>query len=83
MKRGVIQPGMRLPEARLAYLADGELQTQTTDQIFRGVRAAVISVPGAFTPICTRFHIPRYVELAPQILKYSLLGLESAYRWLI
>jgi hypothetical protein len=33
MMRGVIQPGMRLPQARLAYLADGELQTQTTDQI--------------------------------------------------
>lgn len=35
----------------------------TTDQIFKGKKVVVFSLPGAFTPTCSSNHLPRYEEL--------------------
>lgn len=35
----------------------------TTDEIFKGRRVVVFSLPGAFTPTCSSNHLPRYEEL--------------------
>lgn len=38
-------------------------QDLTTDDIFRGKKVVVFSLPGAFTPTCSSNHLPRYEEL--------------------
>ncbi|MCU0553078.1 MAG: peroxiredoxin [Leptolyngbya sp. Prado105] len=35
----------------------------TTDDIFKGKKVVVFSLPGAFTPTCSSNHLPRYEEL--------------------
>ena len=40
-------------------------QDVTSDDIFKGRRVVVFSLPGAFTPTCSSMHLPRYEELAP------------------
>jgi peroxiredoxin len=40
----------------------------TTDELFKGKRVVLFSVPGAFTPTCDAKHLPGFVQLADQIL---------------
>ena len=56
-----IKIGDRIPGATLNYLKDG-VQAITTDEIFKGKKVVLFSVPGAFTPTCSAKHLPGYVE---------------------
>jgi peroxiredoxin len=38
-----------------------------TEELFRGKKVVLFSVPGAFTPTCDAKHLPGFVELADQI----------------
>ena len=40
-----------------------EWKDLTTDEIFKGKRVVVFSLPGAFTPTCSTSHLPRFEEL--------------------
>ncbi len=52
-----IEVGDRIPNATLNYLKDG-VQAITTDEIFKGKKVVLFSVPGAFTPTCSAKHLP-------------------------
>jgi glutaredoxin/glutathione-dependent peroxiredoxin len=56
-----IKVGDRIPSATLNVLKDG-VQAISTDDIFRGSKVVLFSVPGAFTPTCSAKHLPGYVE---------------------
>ncbi len=56
-----IKVGDRIPSATLNYLKDG-VQAIRTDDIFKGKKVVLFSVPGAFTPTCSAKHLPGYVE---------------------
>ena len=56
-----IQVGDRIPKATLNYLKDG-VQAINTDEIFKGKKVVLFSVPGAFTPTCSAKHLPGYVD---------------------
>ena len=55
-----IKIGDRVPSATLNYLKDG-VQSITTEDLFRGKKLVLVSVPGAFTPTCSAKHLPGYV----------------------
>lgn len=67
--------GNRVPPVSLCELAHEELHLVRADTLFRGVRAVVLGVPGAFTPVCTQRHIPEFVRNADAMRAagYSLL----------
>ncbi|MGB0133358.1 peroxiredoxin [Dokdonella sp.] len=56
-----IQIGEKIPMATLNTLKDG-VQAVTTDELFKGRKLVLFSVPGAFTPTCSAKHLPGYVE---------------------
>ena len=56
-----IAVGGTLPNVTLNYLKDG-VQAINTDEIFKGKKVVLFSVPGAFTPTCSAKHLPGYVE---------------------
>src|ERR1700733_12990312 len=56
-----IKVGDTIPNATLNYLKDG-VQAINTDEIFKGKKVVLFSVPGAFTPNCSAKHLPGYVE---------------------
>lgn len=46
----------------------------TTDELFKGKKVVLFSLPGAFTPTCSSTHLPRYNELAKE---FKNLGVDD------
>jgi glutaredoxin-like protein len=58
--------GQKVPQASFRTRTEGgDWKTVNTDDIFKGKKVVVFSLPGAFTPTCSSTHVPRYNELAP------------------
>ena len=62
-----IQVGEKIPEVTLRTVAAGREREVSTGDLFRGKRAVLFAVPGAFTPTCSDYHLPGFVELADDI----------------
>ena len=62
-----IQVGDTMPEGRFNIMkADGPGSISTKD-LFDGKKVVLFSVPGAFTPTCSRDHLPGFIEKAGEI----------------
>ena len=66
-----IQIGDRIPAATLNVLKDG-VQSISTDDIFKGRKVVLFSVPGAFTPTCSERHLPGFVERYDEFRKRGI-----------
>lgn len=51
-------------------------QDMTTDELFKGKKVVVFSLPGAFTPTCTTAHLPGYEKAYDEFKK---LGVDKVY----
>lgn len=61
-----IQVGDTLPEGRFNIMkADGPGSISTKD-LFAGKKVVLFSVPGAFTPTCSRDHLPGFIAKADE-----------------
>src|ERR1700761_8490205 len=63
-----IKAGERLPPGTLKTMTKDGPKDITTDELFKGKKVVLFSVPGAFTPTCDAKHLPGFVQMADQIL---------------
>lgn len=59
-----IQIGQKVPDVKLK-MTDG--QDISTSELFRGKKVVLFAVPGAFTPTCSDYHLPGFVENAGEL----------------
>src|SRR5246500_2478399 len=62
-----IKAGDRMPSGTLKTMTKEGPKDITTEDLFRGKKVVLFSVPGAFTPTCDAKHLPGFVQLADQI----------------
>ena len=62
-----IKSGDRMPSGTLKTMTKDGIKDVSTDELFKGKKVVLFSVPGAFTPTCDAKHLPGFVELAGQI----------------
>ena len=62
-----IKAGDRMPAGKLKTMTQDGPKDVTTDELFKGKKVVLFSVPGAFTPTCDAKHLPGFVQLADQI----------------
>jgi glutaredoxin/glutathione-dependent peroxiredoxin len=62
-----IKAGDRMPSGTLKTMTKDGIKDLSTDELFRGKKVVLFSVPGAFTPTCDAKHLPGFVEQAAQI----------------
>src|ERR1700746_1696552 len=62
-----IKAGDRMPSGTLKTMTKDGPKDITTDELFKGKKVVLFSVPGAFTPTCDAKHLPGFVQLADQI----------------
>ena len=56
-----VQNGDSLPQANFTVMTENGPEVQTTDQIFQGRKVVLFGVPGAFTPLCDKSHLPGFL----------------------
>ena len=58
-----IKVGDSLPEATFMTMgADGAPKPMKTAEVFGGKKVALFAVPGAYTGVCSKQHMPSYVD---------------------
>ena len=59
-----IQVGDRIPSGSFRIKTDEGIKELSTDEVFKGKKVVLFSVPGAFTPTCSAKHLPGFVQHA-------------------
>lgn len=62
-----IKAGERMPSGTLKTMTAEGPKDVAADEVFKGKKVVLFSVPGAFTPTCSAKHLPGFIELASQI----------------
>jgi peroxiredoxin len=62
-----IQAGDRMPSGKLKTMTAEGPKDVSTDELFKGRKVVLFSVPGAFTPTCDAKHLPGFVQNAEQL----------------
>jgi peroxiredoxin len=62
-----IKVGDRLPNATFRVMTADGPKPKTTDEVFKGKKVVLFAVPGAFTPTCSKNHLPGFVSNADTI----------------
>ncbi|HWE18315.1 MAG TPA: peroxiredoxin [Hyphomicrobiaceae bacterium] len=57
-----INVGDRLPDATFTTMSAEGPKPMPTAEVFGGKKVALFAVPGAFTPTCSKQHLPGYVQ---------------------
>ncbi|WP_373746861.1 glutathione peroxidase [Neisseria dentiae] len=66
--------GQQVPSVVFHTRAGDAWKDVSTDDLFKGKKVVVFSLPGAFTPTCSSTHLPRYNELAKE---FKARGVDS------
>lgn len=67
-----IKAGDRMPAGKLKTMTKDGPKDVTTDDLFKGKKVVLFSVPGAFTPTCSAKHLPGFVTNADAIKKKGI-----------
>ena len=63
----MIQIGGTIPNVELKMMGEERPESVQTGELFQGKRVVLFALPGAFTPTCSKSHLPGYIELSDQI----------------
>ena len=64
--------GQKVPNTNFQVQENNEWVSWSTDDLFKGKKVVLFSLPGAFTPTCSSTHLPRYNELANLFKKENI-----------
>ena len=59
-----IAVGSKVPDVKIKTMVDGKMQDVSTGELFANKKTVLFAVPGAFTPTCSKKHLPGYVKEA-------------------
>lgn len=62
-----IQVGDKIPEVTLKWLTASGMAEVNTGELFKGRKVVLFSVPGAYTPTCSKEHLPGFIARADEI----------------
>jgi peroxiredoxin len=62
-----IKAGDKMPAGTFKVMTKDGVQDLTSDQLFKGKKVVLFSVPGAFTPTCDAKHLPGFVDKSADI----------------
>ena len=74
--RQSIQKWDMIPSADFVQRVAGEFVRQTSDDLFKGKKVVVFSLPGAFTPTCSEQQLPAYEEMYD---RFKQAGVDEVY----
>jgi glutaredoxin/glutathione-dependent peroxiredoxin len=71
-----IEIGQRIPSIGFKrMLADGSIVELDTAALFAGKKMILFGLPGAYTPTCSKEHLPSYVARADELARKGVQGI--------
>ena len=67
---------MIVPDKTFKFRVGPDWDDKSTDDLFKGKRVVVVSLPGAFTPTCSSKQLPKYEEMYDQ---FKAAGIDAVY----
>lgn len=67
-----IRIGDNIPSAMLKIMGENGPQPLAASQYFTGRKVVLFAVPGAFTPTCSAYHLPGFVENADEFRRKGI-----------
>ena len=64
-----LKPGARVPSVIFRIRKNDKWEDLPSNEIFEQKTVVVFALPGAFTPTCSRTHLPGYMALSDQLKK--------------
>jgi len=64
-----IKVGEKIPSVSLTVMGSEGPKPVSTDEFFKGKKVVVFGLPGAFTPTCSKQHLPGFVRNAEALRK--------------
>ncbi|MGE3066161.1 MAG: peroxiredoxin [Hyphomicrobiaceae bacterium] len=64
-----IKVGDKLPEATFTTMTPDGPKAMTTSEVFGGKKIALFAVPGAYTGVCHKQHMPGFVDRVDELKK--------------
>lgn len=65
--------GDRVPDAVFKYLGPDGVKDMSSEELFGGGSVLVIGVMGAFTPVCTRQHLPEFIPFQAMLKDQGII----------
>lgn len=62
-----IQVGDKIPSVTLHHMTDKGPAEITTDELFNNKKVVLFALPGAFTPTCSKAHVPGYLMKSDEL----------------
>ena len=69
-----ISIGAKIPNSILSQMSENGPQPINAADYFAGRKIILFSVPGAFTPTCSAYHLPGFIE---HIEEFAALGIDA------
>jgi peroxiredoxin len=63
-----ISVGDKMPAGSFSVMGESGPENLSTDALFAGKKVVLVSVPGAFTPTCSKGHLPGYINHADELV---------------
>jgi peroxiredoxin len=67
-----IKVGDKMPKGQFTRMGANGPEPVATDDLFRGKKVVLFSVPGAFTPTCSAKHLPGFINNADALKKKGI-----------
>jgi peroxiredoxin len=67
---------MIVPNKTFKFRVGPDWDDKSTDDLFKGKRVVVVSLPGAFTPTCSSKQLPKYEEMYDH---FKAAGIDAVY----
>ncbi len=62
-----LRVGDRIPDVTLKFMTPKGIEDVAMSDLFRGRKAVLFALPGAFTPTCSAKHLPGFIGKAAEI----------------
>jgi peroxiredoxin len=62
-----VQVGDKIPDIEVRVLKDGKPEVVQTSDVLGNGKVVLFAVPGAFTPGCSKIHLPGYVQRGDEL----------------
>ena len=69
-----IKVGDHLPDGKFTLMGADGPESKSVDDIFAGKKVALFAVPGAYTPTCTKTHLPGFVD---RVEEFKTRGIDA------